>query len=60
MEPTKQQALWPYVSNLRQGVLANAAAMKPKAVRLLLTEAIYALDHIEQQIKDQAERNQEK
>jgi hypothetical protein len=58
LEPTKQQAFWPYIGQLREGILSNVASIKPKALRILLTEAIHALDHIEKQIKAQADSNE--
>lgn len=58
-QPTEQQAIWPFLRELRQGVKENVKAMKPKALRLLLLEAIYALDVIEQRIKEQAAKNEE-
>ena len=58
-QPTEQQAIWPFLHELRQGVKENAKVMKPKALRVLLLEAIYALDVIEQRIKEQATKNEE-
>lgn len=58
-KPTEQQAIWPFLHDLRQGVRENVGAMKPKALRILLLEAIHALDVIEKRIKEQATANEE-
>lgn len=58
-QQTEHQAIWPFLHDLRQGVKGNVSAMKPKALRILLLEAIHALDVIEQRIKEQATKNEE-